>query len=367
MLFKIKNCLPDQYAHDIDRQHALENLIMSSAFRHNVVILDTETIESILTSDMYSERIKNYTHDIRSYRREYAGIANTLSTYAVVDFNYEGDMGAFEKDKPIIKVSYKYFIDPKDSGPITLLVENSLDFKLYNIISEYYYKHIKNYGLKTSFTFSFGGGSQIKTMFDSLKNDNKLVLCIIDSDKVHPLISEGSTSSPFSKEDREDINGNLAYIINVREIETLIPLNVIQEIAVDKKLNEHIDLLDDIVKFTLTENRFRKFFDHKKGLTLKEAIYADSKHGNFWLDILSKKSEFSSKSCLKDKECYSCSSCPKIIGFGDKILKHSIDKMQQSNLRRLSVDRDILDDWIAIGEIMISWGCVPAGQRSRSS
>lgn len=367
MLFKIENCLPDQYTYDIDRQHALENLIMSSAFRHNIVILDTETIESVLVSDIYSKRTKNYTHDIRAYRREYAGIADTLSTYAVVDFNYEGSICAFEKDKPIIKVSYKYFIDPKDSGPITLLTENFLDFQLYNIISKYYSQYISNYGIKTSFTFSFGGGSQIKTMFDSLKDDSKLVLCIVDSDKAHPFISEGSTSSPFSKEDREDINGSLAYIIDMREIETLIPLSIIQEIAVDNKLDEQIGSLDDIVKFTLTESRFRKFFDHKKGLTLKEAIFSDNKHGDFWLGILSKKSEFSSKSCLQDKECYNCSSCPKVIGFGDKILKHSIDKIQQSNLRRLNVDQNILDDWITIGEIMIGWGCVPAGQRSRSS
>lgn len=109
MLFKIENCLPDQYAQDSDRQHAIENLIMSSAFRHNIVILDTKTIDSILECDMYSNNIKNYTHDIRSYRREYAGIANTLSTHAIVDFNYEGDICAFEKDNRSRFAAHKQF------------------------------------------------------------------------------------------------------------------------------------------------------------------------------------------------------------------------------------------------------------------
>lgn len=367
MLLKIKNCLPNQYAHDSDRQHALENLIMSSAFRHNIIILDTKTIESILICDMYNTNIKNYTHDIRSYRREYAGIANTLSTHAIVDFNYEGDICAFEKGKPIIKVSYKYFIDPKNLGPITLLTENLEDFKLYNIITEYYSHSISDHKLNFSFDFSLGGGSQIKTMFDNIKNAKKLVLCIVDSDKYHPNMAEGSTSSPFSKEDRENIDGSLAYIIDMREIETLIPTNIIQKIAIEKKLDEQIESLDDITTFTSIEGQFRKFFDHKKGLTLKEAIHIDNTYSSFWLDILAKKTIFSSKSCLQDKECYGCNSCPKIIGFGDKILKHSIEKMQQSNLRRLSVDQDIINDWITIGEIMIGWGCVPAGQRSRSS
>lgn len=367
MLFKIENCFPDKYAQDADRQHALENLILSSAFRHNIVILDTKTIESILSCHDYSAIIKNHTHDILSYRREYAGIAYNLSVHTIVDFEYEGETYNFDKENSIIKISYKYFIDPKDSGPTTLLAENLLDFKLYNIIAKYYSQHIANYGLKTSFVFSFGGGSQIKTMFDSLKSDSKLVLCIIDSDKAHPHMSEGSTSSPFSKKDREDINGNLAYVIDMREIETLIPLNIIQEIAIDNKLDEHIDSLDDIVKFNSIGNRFRKFFDHKKGLTLKEAIHADNIHGDFWLDILSKKPNFSSKSCLEDKECYSCSSCPRIVGFGDKLLKNSISKIEQSNLHGLNIDKDIHHDWMTIGELMMGWGCVPAGQRSRSS
>lgn len=367
MLFKIENCFPDQYAYDSDRQHALENLIASSAFRHNIVILDTKTINSILSCDNYSTIIKNHTYDILSYRREYAGIAYNLSVHAIVDFEYEGENYNLDKENSIIKVSYQYFIDPKESGPITLLAENILDFKLYNIIAEYYSKYLSSYRLKTSFNFSFGGGSQIKTIFDSLKDDSKLVLCIIDSDKAHPYMGEGSTSSPFSKEDRENINGNLAYVIDMREIETLIPINIIQEVAIDNQLDDQVDSLDDIAIFNSIETRFRKFFDHKRGLNLKEAIYIDNKNGDFWLDILSKKTRFSSKSCLQDKECYVCNTCPKIIGFGDKILKHSISKMEQSNLRRLNVDKDILNDWITIGEIMVGWGCVPAGQRSRSS
>lgn len=367
MLFKVENCFPSQYTDDLNKQLALDHLIVSSGQRKNIVILDRSIIEEILTCDLYRPPTKKYTIDIDTYRREYGAITKKLSVYTIVDFDFEGINCTLENNQWLIRISYNYFTNAVNSESIGLLTENELDFKFYSKIAEYYSRYISTFNIKVSFNFHFGGGSQSKAMFDRLTREGKILLCIIDSDKSHPEKSEGSTSSVFTVEDRSYNNRSLVHVINVREIETLLPLKNIEEILSIQGVADEIEAFDEIKAFSLVNTDFRKFFDHKEGLSLKEAIELDTKYGNFWLDTLSSNKRFSSMSCLQNKICYECESCPKVSGFGDKILKKVVDQLENLHLRNLEVDASLLPNWESIGELMMSWGCTPNIPISRSS
>jgi hypothetical protein len=367
MLFKIENCFPDQYANNTDKQLALDHLLMSSGLRKNIVIMNKTVIHKVLNSNLYRPPVKVYASDIEKKRREYGVVADKLVVYCIVDFNSKQTSCSVINNQWVIRVGYDYFIDPENSGLIGLITEGELDFNFYSKIASYYSNHISPLKINSSFQFHPGAGSQSKPAFDRLTNKGKIILCIVDNDKSHPNKGEGSTSKVFTSIDRAYNNKSLVNVINVREVETLLPLKNIEDILVEQKNVSQIDALDEVKGFNLANPSFRTFFDHKDGFTLKDVIELDVKYGDFWLDILSSNKRFSSMNCLKNKLCHGCNNCPEITGFGDKILKKVDEKLSKVHLRKLSIDPDILPHWKSIGELMLGWGCIPNSRIARSS
>ncbi|MEI8704477.1 hypothetical protein [Pseudoalteromonas sp. B62] len=235
MLFKVENCFPDQYENDVDKQLALDHLLLSSGRRKNIVIIEKNAIEKLLHSKLYRAPAKTFASDIEKNRREYGVIAKQLAVYCVVDFDSRQVSCTFQNNQWVIRVGYDYFIDPENSGLIGLITEGELDFNFYSVIATYYSKYISPLKLDVSFKFHHGAGSQSKPSFDRLTNEGKIILCLVDNDKSHPKKGEGSTSKVFTHYDRNYNNKSLVNVINVREIETLLPLNIIEKILVEQK------------------------------------------------------------------------------------------------------------------------------------
>lgn len=364
MLFKVENCFPSSYINDLNKLRALENLVNTNGLRKNLVILEKSVINEIKVSDFYSASTKHFVTDIEKHRREYGGIIGKLVVYSIVDFKFSGVQCTREIDQWIIRIGSDYFSDPENISSVNLVTEGKLDFDFYSLIAEYYSKHISLINLKVNFKFHHGGGSQSKTIFDNLINEGKIVLCITDNDKSHPDKGEGSTSSVFTVEDRTYNGKSLAHVIDVREIETLIPLRAIEDTLAS---NDQVDTFNEIGPLDTGYPHFRKYFDHKEGLNLKNAIEIDSKHGDFWLDILSSINRFSNKECFKDKLCYTCNDCPKILGFGDNVLKRVVADLSLLKLKRLKIEPEVISHWENIGELMMAWGCIPAAPIPRAS
>ena len=364
MLFKVENCDPSSYLNDLDKIIALENIVSTNASRNNIVLLDRATIDSIKKSDIYGLSTKHFVMDIEKQRREYGGIVKNLAIYSIVDFDFEGFECIRNINQWVIKIGYKFFCDHENISPVNIVTEGKLDFDFYSLIANYYTKHISSIKLQVKFKFHNGGGSQSKPIFDSLVKEGKIVLCIIDSDKSHPHKGEGSTSSVFTASDRAYNGKNLAYIINVREIETLIPLQIVENTLSN---NNQVDTFEEVKLLEKSNPLFRTYFDHKDGLNLQSVIDIDNKHGAFWLPTLSSISRFSNKDCFKHSLCYRCNGCPKIIGFGDHMLERAVNSMKTSNLRKFNIEPQVISHWKNIGEIMMAWGCVPVSSISRAS
>lgn len=364
MLFKIENCSPNIYLNHLDKLRALENLIHTNGLRKNIVFLDRNTISDVKYSDIYSASTKNFVIDIEKQRREYGAIVEKLAVYSIVDFDFKGVQCIRRIDQWIIRIGYDFFCDPENISPVNLVTEGKLDFDFYSLIAKYYAKYLSSTNLEVNFKFNNGGGSQSKPIFDNLVSEGKIVLCITDNDKSHPNKGEGSTSSVFTISDRSYNGKSLAHVIDVREIESLIPLKAIENTL---SSNDQVDTFEEIKSLNTYYPQFRQYFDHKEGLNLENVINIDNDHGNFWLPALSNISRFSNRECFKDSACYSCNSCPKMIGFGDNMLKRVVADLSKSNLRRLQIEPEVISHWRNIGELMMAWGCVPVSSISRAS
>lgn len=367
MLFKITNCNPADYVDDLNRCLALRNLITSYGLRKNVVILGTEAINQILDSNIYDKPTKNFVYEIDSTRREYYQIISQLLVYCIVDFNFDGIECNLSNNQFSIRMGYEYFVNTSNTEYINFITEGRNDFDMYALIAKYYVRKISPLNLEVGLNFCQGAGSQCKQRFDDLTNSSEITLCIIDNDKSHPAKGKGSTANLFKDFDKEYNNNSLTHIIDVREIESLIPIKVIEEVVCENKVPKDIEGLDTVKAFKTVNISFREYFDHKEGLSLKDAIDLDSKHGNYWLNILHTNHKFASSQCLINETCYKCYTCGKIEGFGDNILKRSLDYMNKLNLNSFDVEPDILTHWNKIGELILSWGCIPNSRPTRTS
>ena len=367
MILKIVNCNPANYTNDNDRHLALCNILASHGQKNNIVIGDRKLIDEIISSGLYVGSYLTYAHDIRDTLRDHAALPRTLSVYAEIDFSSKESSCNKIDNTYIFRLSYMFFIDPANSGPTDLLTENGNDYKFYNIITEYYSKHISQSRLNVKFNEFLGAGSHCKPEFSRLSGIRKLLLCIVDNDKKHPKRKEGSTSSAFTDEDREYSNNNLAFILRAREIESLIPSKTMESVIV-KKSKDSISKFDRFDHLNKKHPAFKIFFDHKDGISLKEAIELDKEHGPFWMEILNDDAKISKKDCFIKRQCYNCDSCPTIDGFGDNLLSLVISESNTTSPTKFfsKIDDNIYDQWCDIGHLMISWGCSGNGRVPRS-
>lgn len=158
-------------------------------------------------------------------------------------------------------------------------------------------------------------------------------------------------------------------IINAHEIESIIPLQMILDMMNGQDSTYGSDTISNAEELRIYSNTdFRRFFDHKNGISLKTAIEYDLNNGeDYWLNFFSHNA--SMKECYKDKLCHNCNSCPVIKGLGDRLLNSIVLFLQRNNTRKYSTTMEefILTEWEKIGRELLSWGCTPATRVSRSS
>ncbi|MCU8012300.1 hypothetical protein [Shewanella sp. SM74] len=368
MLIKIINCHPSEYEENERKQLALSNLLVSYGTKRNILIAENGVFDDIVSSNLYGSIHKIYAHEANSNRREYGNLKNELAVYVNVDFTNNISKCEYINKIYVITLDYTIFSNPENTNGTSLLTENSLDYKVYNIIAEYYSKILSKRGLNIFFKEHLGAGSHSKSEFDRLSQEKKILLCLIDNDKPHPNKGEGSTSVKFTQFDKSYNINSLATVLSAREIENIIPTKTLESTVLTFS-KDCIEKIDQITKFNKKNNQFRRFFDHKNGLTLKEAITLDNTYGRFWLDILSIDKRFSKKECFQSRQCTECDSCPKIDGLGDNILKNLVNKSQNESIRDFipSIDDFLLDDWNQLGHLLVSWGCCASGKVSRAS
>jgi hypothetical protein len=363
MLFQIINCQPEDFSEDLQKRLALSNILTSHGMRKNIVISTKETMRAVISSSDFGTNENAFSQDVLDNLKQHIQLIDELDFYVQIDFENGGLDCTTNNGKTVVRIGHSSFIESQNSDALSLITEGSNDHIFYSHVAKYYSNHISPLKLNLKFNERPGSGSRSKSEFDRLSRDNKLLLCIVDNDKKHPNKGEGSTSGIFTESDRSIDSTPLVKVLKVREIESLIPHELISQI-VGKATSPRIDSLDEFISLADSTPQFRVYFDHKEGITLKEAIELDNAHGAFWLDILSRYERFSSKDCFKNKVCSNCNTCPKIGGFGDGLLGNTITFFDSYNLGQLKkqLEPSLIPYWEDIGKILMSWGCSGTGR-----
>ncbi|HIF9497144.1 TPA: hypothetical protein ACX6SJ_001573 [Photobacterium damselae] len=370
MIIEIINFDPEKDILSNNKICALENLFLSYRERNHIVLCDRKALKALIESKTISAMAISTIADIIRITREINAIKNKFSVIARVDFSKtEYIFNEVENEQNIINISYDFFEISARIQPSILITENDLDFELYNYITETYSKCDASLNVGLKIKKICGYGSHCYKVFKDHQDEHQFAMCIVDCDRKYPDAQLGSTAGQFKSDDLK-VNGTVqANILNVREVESLLPSDLIIEAIKDGDYpSTMVDDFDKVERLNMASNQsFRKYFDHKDGISLKQAI--SGKNAKYWKSFFSEEQRIHIKDCYKTSICTNCDSCIKINGFGDKILENTLSILKKKNksLVRNNLSSTLREDWDYIGRNIISWGCTPQGRRLRAS
>lgn len=333
---------------DKKRERAIDVLVQlmtASRSNHHKVYLkcllekeDEKILQAALDENSWREFCR-----LQRDRIDVEGLVAMLDVYAVITCS-----------KHCSRVGKELQINPlEDSGffldaPTYLCTENQRDGKFYQIVCNYYLSQERILNMDSRHKTWKGGGSDFG---NALKNDSILsenfIFAIADSDKCYPNSKVGKTAKSIMFLGHNRYNADYYILLNVSEIENLIPLKLV------KKYSSHIINLRD---------SDLSYFDFKEGLKyqiLYEKESRDYWKGNFsritidWNEILG---------LTKDKSysdyCNVVHGKTSLVpGCGKNLLDTLLDDNDWKNIREADFTQSQLSEWKEIGKKVFSWTC----------
>ena len=324
---KTNNC-------SVNTIRVLSNAITAYAEGSHLVWMPLPLIKRLIELDCFNSYQQRALFQLQQYSREAKNLSEELKYYIHITFDDE-DVCVFAENH--LKLSYQSMLESCLWQPLPLLVENIDDAELYEISAKSILVHIKSSNIyNINLDHQNGGGTTTFDLFARLISKEKLTLCILDNDKNHPDDKLGGTADRFSDHFNGDNTKYLIKVLESREIENIIPITIINEIA----LKHHLNIPDKF--YVLTSSGFRTYFDHKDGLYTEQALKYDEDCNNIYWGKLPK----------AIKETWICEPLP--AGIAKKALDYMKKKTPHKMLEVTKPDED--KEWLDIGRLVASWG-----------
>lgn len=348
---------------NINASHGLDCIVSSAHRGEHLVIGERHVISELQKRTALSSVSRAVLGHIAANYSILTSFSRTLSTRIVASHN--------KHVAPLKIDANQWGVAIEAIGQIgvskaVLVTENLNDANLFEHAAMQYKAANKLPGT-VALTKLGGGGS---TTPDCLKNhaitEKKWVLCISDSDRLHPAQQKDLTA--LKCESIAATAGSVCGFTDIisREIENIIPLIFFEEAVPathtyswERHCNEVIDLTPEA----------HDYGDLKAG-TLLNRIFdygAGSPQQTFWMKIANKLSGagllppdcLNGGVCANQHNAQPCN-CILVSGFGDKILEIVVGKLSNrtphKSCEMISNDPNQAQ-WYGIGKQVFEWGC----------
>lgn len=331
---------------------AIENILKAFSEKKHIVLASSNLFDKIKKNNKFSEKVRNAASVAKQYQRELKALIkqNHVNLYIQIDLAKNDSFQVLKDNgRTVLESGYSYFSDSSATQNTSLIGEDLTDTDFYIYIGEFYIK--TNAALsKCALSYSAVHGCGDRTAM-TYKNSlgqpqPSLSYCIVDSDKKHPSLSSprGNTCKAFF-ENANDFEEILFHrigqvrILEVHEVECIIPIKILAKIVEKKKQEAQINTIKCLEKMIEKGSDIRKYLDHKKGLTKQKAQKLDDKYDKYFIPELDK---------------HNCFSLP---GMGDKLLPKSLEILKDMTLDKADIDKFTLPYWEVLGKEIFSWCC----------
>lgn len=353
---------------DLERIDVIENILKAYALKKHIVVLPKSLATYILVSEKFGLTAKHNVSSLLDCMREYKFLMKELGQYMEIDFINRDIFKLVVTGETVIRqVGYSLIHDFSKLDSVALLGEDEIDAKLYELIVNFYLKTSKNLGELTSSSIPVhGGGSKTYENYVNNKNRSVLCYCILDNDKKHPGYKLGDTAKRFSKEPHNDTYNCDFKILDIHEIECLLPFKLIEDHLVQCGNNSiKLQIFDWLLEVSKSDYNYKWFFDHKNGLLINNAMEMDAAHGDFWIEEVKKiygQINHCDVQCI-EKDC-NRKKCLIVCGFGDGLSKRALEVFPSLSHVKIKemLCPNLFEKWVEIGKCIFNWTCAPAGR-----
>ena len=296
---------------------------------------------------IFKKSLSNYT---------FQGGLDTLKLVSIVIAPDAAVPSVLTRHKRVVSFSAMHSLSFEST---TLLAENIVDAKIFEISGRHFLADRRIKGLTLAAVPRGGGGSTIVPELQEIVQQRKQVcLAFTDSDHSFPGCGPSSTSSKCAK-----LTNGCAIVehqeLSVREVENLVPTNLLQEFADSIEIGAAVDCYIRILKVDLNIKRFVDIKDGLSGLAYfklsgecAQRLYLDG--------ILDSNSRLQRR--CKDREqcefpggrCH-CAVIPRVGQVGTKFHEWLSERSNHKALE--SISGHWREYWLDIGETVLAWCC----------
>lgn len=202
-------------------------------------------------------------------------------TYYIKVARENGEKEKDEDGREFAKVSYRYFMDTLNTQACNLVSEDYNDCYFYRIVLERF-KREKGCNMSCRFEDCSGSGERtLMHLQDLLFRKKQITLCVVDSDRKYKEqeIEENSTSGKCRKIGR-NIPTYKFVVLDVHEVENLVPLNVVDKMVWTADSIENKDAFD-YLRYNAKTEEVLPYFDIKNGVKKDNRLMTDPKYMTF--------------------------------------------------------------------------------------
>ena len=371
MLYEIdESCISALCTEDIDLDCValLEQLAQDRRKCKNIIVAKRSTFEELAKMEVLSITARNIYKILGNRSSEQKLILTKTKKYCRIFFGDGESRVIHDGDHEIILLNIRGTGRKDFTEKTIVLTENEEDAIFYKIIGHYYSKSSGLRNISIDFDQLNGGGSTTSNVIKRIiKENNRMCLCISDSDKKYKDCNCGTTMQKIIDVTRDKPRLFFDLILlPTHEVENLIPIDVLDKVADkngwDKEGITFLKFLAD--KFEQEESPVF-YFDFKKGIPKASFILpenADENQKKKYRGLERYRLYWKSYVEAFGKVIDSQTSEPIIKGICEKILVYSNDYLEkivkQGSIEKIYLHEYLKKLWMEIGEKIYCWGCV---------
>ncbi|WP_195945606.1 hypothetical protein [Paraclostridium bifermentans] len=368
----------------------IENIARSYSEKRHIIIAKRSILLYFSKLDLLEKKVRSIYTDLYSRSAQYKVYKSVFVEYIKILSNEYSFRKVKENSQCIYEVPINYFNDNRFLRESVLVTENLRDAWLYKSMTKKYIKQVMQINLDINLEEMNGGGNDLSIAYENKIKENRLVVCVADSDKRYPNSTIGDTARYATNIYKNYDSYRITYMhkLGVREKENLIPPSFY--LLCTNGIN--IESLKNLVELEVLNNsssEFLKYIDIKDGIELKSYRGDNKNYINYIKHIIEEHPELIACDLESEKDLQ----VKVILGAGkkaidtfhreilddnlDNILEYKLKVLKEDNNESLQTEIDDLknrilkkenlfihlpkyieEEWVKLCNIVLAWGCV---------
>ena len=346
-----------------DEQIASIDLLLHSRRLGNHILVGSERVSNALLELDLSAGGRAMLRMVKHRQIQKSGLRSAVTIHVKVSCGNDSWI-ADTGNGAVINVGLGQFHSFGSMSPAVVLGENMRDARLGETMARYYARERGMAQVKLKGRCRGGGGDTTAETFRGFRDETRLCICIVDSDRKAPSDRLGSTARKVLREVDQNKPWACVLVTGCREAENQLSSRLIERgVDDDSGRLGMIPILEELDSRDVVAG-LRDYCDLKKGTTLGWVLGLPAgRRQDFWLSHIDgiRTLPMVKAECVERKQCGSANDCKCWVtpNLGDGMLEQCLNAMEMMSTQKIAeaVCPRTRPHWEHVGSAVFSWTC----------